>query len=120
MKFIIHASKSEDIVEISSDQVVIATEQDALDIMANAGYQYNSRKIIVYKQNLGKSFFDLSSGLAGGILQKFSNYRVRLAVVGDFTRFESKRLQEFIQESNKGKQVIFVNDLSEAREALDE
>ena len=118
MEFIEHTSTGGNIVEITADRVVIETEQDALDIMANAGYQYNSRKIIVHEQNLGKDFFDLSSGLAGGILQKFSNYRVRLAVVGNFTRFESKRLQEFILESNKGQQVNFVRDLSEAREAL--
>jgi len=118
MKFIEHPSKSESIVEINSDQVVIETEQDALDIMANAGYLYNSRKIIVHEQNLGKDFFDLSSGLAGGILQKFSNYRVRLAVVGDFNRFGSKRLQEFILESNKGRQVNFVGNLSEAIKTL--
>ena len=118
MKFIEHTSPGGNIVEISADRVVIETEQDALDIMANAGYLHNSRKIIVHEQNLGMDFFDLSSGLAGGILQKFSNYRVRLAVVGNFTRFGSKRLQEFILEINKGQQVNFVKDLSEAREAL--
>lgn len=118
MEFIAHASKGGNMVEISSDQVVIETEQDALDIMASAGYLYESRKIIVHEQNLGKDFFDLRSGLAGGILQKFSNYRVRLAVVGDFARYESKRLQEFILESNKGRQVVFVKDLSEAKEIL--
>jgi hypothetical protein len=118
MKFIEHTSKEGNIVEIKSDVVVMETEQDALDIMANAGYLYNSRKIIVHEHNLGERFFDLSSGLAGGILQKFSNYRVRLAVVGDFTRFGSKRLQEFILESNQGQQVNFVSDLAEAREAL--
>ena len=118
MKFIEHTSTGGNIVEISTDRVIIETEQDALDVMANAGYQHNSSKIIVHEQNLGKDFFDLSSGLAGGILQKFSNYRVRLAVVGNFTRFGSKRLQEFILESNKGQQVNFVKDLSEAKEAL--
>ena len=115
MDFIEHTSEGENIVEISSDQVVMETEQDALDIMANAGYLHNSRKIIVHEQNLGKDFFDLSSGLAGGILQKFSNYRVQLVVVGTFTRVESKRLQEFILESNKGRQVNFVKDIAEAK-----
>ena len=118
MEFIEHAAKGGNIVEISSDQVIIETEQDALDIMASAGYLYESRKIIVHEQNLGKDFFDLSSGLAGGILQKFSNYRVQLTIVGDFSKFHSKRLKEFILESNKGKQVNFVKDLSEAKETF--
>jgi len=86
--------------------------------MANVAYLYDSQKIIVHEQNLGKDFFDLGSGLAGAILQKFSNYRVRLAVVGNFDRYESKRLQEFILESNQGRQVNFVKNVSEALETL--
>ena len=118
MEFIEHHSEGGKIVEISSDKAVIQSEGDALDIMANIRYLYDSQKIIVYKENLGEDFFDLSSGLAGGILQKFSNYRVRLAVVGDFSGFESLRLKELILESNKGRQVNFVADLSLALEVL--
>ncbi|TFH24528.1 MAG: DUF4180 domain-containing protein [Bacteroidia bacterium] len=118
MEFIEHPAKGGKAVEISSDKLVIQSEQDALDIMANIGYLYDSRKIIVHKKNLGEDFFDLSSGLAGGILQKFSNYRVRLAVVGDFSGYGSKRLKEFILESNKGRQVNFVEDISKAIETL--
>jgi hypothetical protein len=118
MEFIEHAITGGKAVEIRSEEVVVLTEQDALDIMANIGYLYDSRKIILHKKNLGEDFFDLNSGLAGGILQKFSNYRVRLAVVGDFSGYESNRLKEFILESNKGKQVNFVGDLSKAMESL--
>ena len=39
--------------------------------------------------------------MAGEILQKFSNYRVRLAIVGDFTPYSSKSIKDFIYESNK-------------------
>ncbi|MGL1447015.1 DUF4180 domain-containing protein, partial [Vibrio parahaemolyticus] len=34
---------------------------------------------------LAPSFFDLHSGLAGEVVQKFANYRVGLVVVGDVT-----------------------------------
>jgi hypothetical protein len=118
MEFIEHPAEGGKIVEISSDKAVIQSEEDALDIMASIRYLYDSQKIIVYKENLGEDFFDLSSGLAGGILQKFSNYRVRLAIVGNFSGFESLRLKELILESNKGRQVNFVTDLSLALEVL--
>jgi hypothetical protein len=81
--------------------------------MANIGYLYDSNKIILHKENLHEAFFDLSSGLAGGILQKFSNYRVQLIVVGDFSQLASKSLKEFILESNKGHQVNFLPTISE-------
>ena len=100
-------------VELRSDEVVINSEQDALDIMANIGYLYDRSRIIIHKENLNEAFFDLSSGLAGGILQKFSNYRVQLLVVGDFSQYTSKSLKEFILESNKGHQVNFLPSISE-------
>lgn len=120
MELIEHPCNGGLAVEISSDTVVIRDEQEALDLMANVAYLLDSRKIIVHKENLGEEFFNLSSGLAGGILQKFSNYRVRLVVVGEFSKNGSKALKEFIQESNKGKLVNFVTDISKAVELLND
>ncbi len=113
MEFIEHKTGKGTVVEIQSDEVIVSSEQDALDIMANIGYLYDSSKIILHKRNLHDDFFDLSSGLAGGILQKFSNYRVQLVVIGDFSQFSSKSLKEFILESNKGHQVNFLPAISE-------
>ena len=118
MEFIEHTIEGGKAVEVICDEVVIQSEEDALDIMANVGYLYDSQKIIVHKSQLGEDFFDLSSGLAGGILQKFSNYRVRLVVVGDLSEHASLRLKEFVLESNKGRQVNFVADTSKALEVL--
>jgi len=56
--------------------------------------------------------------LAGEILQKFSNYRVRLAIVGDFSTFTSKSIKDFIYESNKGRHINFVSSLDEAIKVL--
>jgi len=55
--------------------------QDFLDLIANAG----SKKIIIVKRLLTEDFFDLSTAVAGEILQKASDYSVRMAVVGDFS-----------------------------------
>lgn len=114
MEFIEHQSGNETVVEIKSEDILISSEQDALEIIANIGYLFDSKKIILYKEYLSEDFFDLSSGLAGGILQKFSNYRVGLVVVGDFSGYKSKSLQEFIIESNKGKMVNFISDIQYA------
>jgi len=67
---------------------------------------------------LHRDFFDLKTGLAGEILQKFSNYRVKLAIVGDFEEVKSKSLRDFIRESNRGRTVNFVNSVEEAVERL--
>ncbi len=117
MKIEIHTLNDVKIAEVISEGLVIQTTEDGLDLLGNLYYQdYNS--IILHEKNLTPDFFDLKNGLAGEILQKFSNYRVRLALVGDFSKFTGKSIRDFIFESNQGKQISFVGSLSEALTVL--
>ena len=52
------------------------------------------------------------------MLQKFVQYRMPLAVVGDFSKYTSKSLRDFIYECNQGRQVNFVPELSSALKDL--
>lgn len=92
--------------------------QTALDLMAEARYLGDSEAMVVYKESLTEAFFDLKTRFAGDVLQKFSNYRFKLAIVGDFSAYNSKALRDFIYESNKGKLVFFKSSLEEALNAL--
>lgn len=108
-----HRIKDIEIAEIVSDNIVIHNGEEALDLIGNIYYQ-GFDFIIIHQKNLIADFFDLKNGMAGDILQQFSNYRVRLTIVGDFTKFTSKSLNDFIYESNKGKLVNFVATIDEA------
>jgi ABC-type branched-subunit amino acid transport system substrate-binding protein len=77
-----------------------------------------SRKIIIHEKNIIADFFDLKTKIAGDILQKFVNYQVQLAIIGDFSKFTSKSLKDFIYESNKQGRIFFVNSLEDAEESL--
>ena len=59
---------------------------------------------------LAEGFFDLRTGVAGEYAQKFVNYRVRLAVIGDISVHiqGSDALRAFVTESNRGRQLWFV------------
>jgi hypothetical protein len=103
--------------ELIADDIAIKNVEDALDIMANAGYA-GAEKLILHEKNITPDFFDLKTGIAGEILQKFSNYRMTLAIVGDFSKYTSKSLKDFIFESNKGGKVNFVDSVQEAKERL--
>lgn len=93
--------------------------QDVLDTMATAIYKYNCTSgLIIYKECLDESFFDLKTGFAGEVLQKFSNYRFKLAIVGDFSCYTSKSLRDFIYECNNGNLVFFKNNVEDAMKAL--
>lgn len=103
--------------ELIADEVVVKEVQDALDIMANAAYS-GATTLIFHEKNITPDFFDLKTGIAGDILQKFSTYQMPLAIVGDFSKFTSKSLRDFIYESNKGGKVNFVSSVEEAKEKL--
>lgn len=93
-------------------------EQDALDLIADMRYTHQAYHLVIPAAILNPAFFDLRSGLAGGMLQKFVNYRVRVAIVGDFTGYKSKALRQFIMESNKGGHVCFASSLVDALAAF--
>jgi hypothetical protein len=105
------------IAEVTSTDMVIRTIEDGSDLLGNLYYQ-DYDKIIIHQENITPDFFDLKTGIAGEILQKFSNYRVRLAIVGDFSQYLGKSFNAFIFESNKAGQINFVSSVSEALSKL--
>lgn len=115
MNFTFHNQKGESIAELPLGEIEIKGVEEAVDILGNADY-LGASKIICYKESFSDDFFDLKTGIAGDILQKFSNYRKKLAIVGDYSEISSKSLRDFIFESNKVGNILFVSSLSEALE----
>ena len=107
-----------DIAVVSGDQAEVTTAQAALDLAMTAKYEAGAERIAIDKRVLGEDFFILSTGVAGEILQKFTNYHVKAAVFGDYSRYTSKPLRDFIRESNRGKDVFFTASREEAVERL--
>ncbi|MDR2065362.1 MAG: DUF4180 domain-containing protein [Prevotellaceae bacterium] len=100
------------IVEIIDDNVLIREIDDVFGLFFIDGCWRSA--IIVRKENITDDFFDLSTGIAGEILQKFSNYNIRMAITGDWANVNSKSLKAFIYESNKTKRILFVKTVEEA------
>jgi hypothetical protein len=107
------------IAEVIADDILINTAEDGLDLLGNLYYQ-GFDKIIIDVKNITPDFFNLKNGLAGEILQKFSNYRIGLAIVGNFSGYTGKSITDFIFESNQGRQVNFLNSTSEALKRFSE
>ena len=96
-----------------ADGPAIAAPQDALDLI---GAAFSRADVVaVPAARLDPRFFALRTGLAGEIMQKFVNYRMRLAVVGDISAHvaASTALRDLVVESNRGDHVWFVADLDE-------
>ncbi|WP_433331603.1 DUF4180 domain-containing protein [Spirillospora sp. CA-294931] len=88
----------------------VASTQDALDLI---GASFGTELVAVPVDRLDERFFTLSTRVAGEIMQKFVNYRVRLAVVGDISAHlaASSALRALVRESNAAGHVWFVPDL---------
>jgi hypothetical protein len=52
------------------------------------------------------------------MLQKFVNYNFKIAIVGDYSRYQSNVLKDFIYESNKQGEINFVKSIEEAKVKL--
>ena len=112
MEIKIHTIDDRKIAEIISDDIVLQTVEDAIDLIGNMSYQ-GFDKLIIHEENMISDFFELKNKIAGNILQKFSQYSMPLAIIGDFEKYESKSLNDFIFESNKGSQINFVTTIED-------
>lgn len=99
------------VLHVSADGPLISTERDATDLIGDA-WGADAHVVAVPVARLDPSFFQLSSGVAGAIAQKFVNYRLTLAVIGDVSPFTaaSEPLAAWVRESNRGDQVWFLPD----------
>ncbi|MEV5820337.1 DUF4180 domain-containing protein [Micromonospora harpali] len=94
-----------------ADGPVVATEQDALDLIGAAFL--GAQVVAVPVDRLAEGFFSLGTRFAGDVMQKFVNYRLRLAVVGDISGHlaASPALRALVHESNRADHVWFLPDL---------
>ncbi|TXK81833.1 DUF4180 domain-containing protein [Paenibacillus sp. N3.4] len=103
-----------EIAIISSSEMLITDAQSALDLIATVNYESGCNRIILNKSAICEDFFNLTTRLAGEILQKFINYHVKIAIIGDFSEYSSKSFKDFIYECNKGKDIFFMSDEKQA------
>ena len=118
MKWETMTANGRSVAVLNSAVPVITDVTSALDVMMAAKHGTGSRLLAIEKTALPEDFFILSTGLAGEILQKFTNYGVKCAIYGDFSGYTSKPLQDFIRESNRGSGVFFTASREEAVERL--
>ncbi|MBN9388055.1 MAG: DUF4180 domain-containing protein [Chloroflexi bacterium] len=92
----------------------IKSESDAADLMGEmlgSGAEW----IVIPVVRLTEDFFELKTGVAGHLVQKFVTYKRKLAVLGDVSQFTStsRSFRDFVYETNKGQQIWFLPDMEE-------
>jgi hypothetical protein len=113
MPDVVEQHQSVPVLVCEADGPTVATVQDGLDLIGGA-FQH-AEVVAVAASRFDDRFFTLDTGLAGEIMQKFVNYRLRLVIVGDISGHlaASRALRALVHESNQGRHVWFVADLAE-------
>lgn len=109
--FQIHGSQA---AELISEELLIADVDSGAQLFIDLYYQ-GFDIFFFHEKNITPAFFDLSSGIAGELLQRASNSRLRLAFIGNFNAYDSKSLRDFIRESNRYGKILFVSSVEEAK-----
>ncbi|MFC5676883.1 DUF4180 domain-containing protein [Aeromicrobium endophyticum] len=90
------------------DGMPLDTDGAATELVGEAIGQ-RAQIVVVPAERLTDDFFDLATGVAEGITQKFGTYGVRLAVVGDIAErvAADTALAGWVDQVNHGTQVWF-------------
>ncbi len=113
MNIVYHTFNNAVIAEATDTGLLVQKEQDSTALIESL-FESGTHKLILHVENLAPEFFQLRTGLAGAVLQKFVTYHLQVAIVGDFSNFTSEALKAFIYESNQGTQVFFLDGVDQA------
>lgn len=105
-------------IGIMDKDIRIDKDYEILDFFATIRYTEDADNVgmIIHEESLGDKFFDLKTQFAGNLLQKFSNYNMSLVIVGDFSKYTSKSLRDFIRECNRGRLIFFLPSVEDGLE----
>ncbi|MCE1253807.1 MAG: DUF4180 domain-containing protein [Anaerolineae bacterium] len=104
-------------VECLADGVLLDGEAAALDLVAGC-MEYTCNRLLLPEGVLPDTFFQLKSGVAGQVLQKFVNYHMRVAAVIDPRMAREGRFGEMVLEANRGNQFRVFDDRAQAEDWL--
>ncbi len=107
------------VFEVPAEEPRLGSEHNATDLIGEA-YGVEFALFAIPVSRLAADFLQLRTKMAGLFIQKFVNYGVRVAFVGDVSAAiaASEALAAFIAESNRGAVAWFVADTAELKRRL--
>ncbi|HUD57791.1 MAG TPA: DUF4180 domain-containing protein [Terracidiphilus sp.] len=107
------------ILDLPAKGPLFCTAQDAVDLIGEAK-SAGANVVVLPITRLDPAFFQLRTGNAGEMVQKFVTYQFAAAIVGDTSQLESesKSLRDFIRESNQRGSIWFLANKDELQARL--
>ena len=111
--------KKENLVYIvfDSNEEQLKREEEATDFISKC-WENDTNYLVFYDKALSDDFFNLKTRLAGMVLQKFMNYKIKVGVIIEDEDRLNDRFREMILESNKGNDFRTFKDITEAENWL--
>jgi len=99
---------------------LLASPADSNDFIGEA-WSANAELLAIPVERLGPDILNLRTRVGGEVFQKFANYRLRCAIVGDVSAAiaGSNALRDFVRETNDGPALWFVTDIDQLRVRLE-
>ncbi len=85
----------------------IEGERDALDLIGACG-EYETHRLLLHAETLSEDFYHLRTGLAGAVLQKFADYRIKTAAVLTPELVNQGRFREMALEANRSNRLFHI------------
>jgi hypothetical protein len=107
------------ILELSVNDAEIRAASDSAALISLA-VEHQAAMVVLPASELDGAFFQLKTGVAGDLIQKFVNYRLQLVIIGNLapSTEQSAALRAFISESNRGRTLWFLPTLGDLRARL--
>lgn len=117
-----HSSRSvghERVLVYAEDAPLLTGEHDA-NALISAAWEHDATWIALPVESLHDDFFRLETRVAGHVVQKFINYGLKVAVVGNIDMWlaRSGALRDLVYEINLGNAFWFVSDFKELESRL--
>lgn len=107
-----------EIVRVKSDEIIIKDGQSLLDFVMSIEFETKVNRIIIDKKIIAEGFFDLKTRMLGEAFQKLITYDIKMAIIGDYSIYNSNSFRGYITETNRGNNIFFVLSADEALKKL--
>ena len=96
-----------------------ASEHEATELI-NEAWNHQAQCVVIPAEEFGEDFWRLETRIAGGVFQKFVQYKMRLVILGDISErtAASRSLRDFVYEVNRGNAIWFVSSREELESRL--
>jgi hypothetical protein len=117
MELNIQVKNDQQFVEAESQELFVKNPSEINSVLETC-LSHRINRVLLYSENLSNDFFDLKTGMAGEILQKFRNYGIHVALILNSELNLSTKFRQLMSEENLGNYFRFFSTREAALEWL--